>query len=518
MVAIRLSAVAHPRECRSPRDVRKSRIRFELKHSVDNGHPISGVRHQDSFDPIPLQCALDLDQFRCERSPLRTSRPYLGMVERANPKLVASLDELAMTSFRFYHAADIHLDSPLTGLAGIEGGVAERIRSAPRAAFRALVDGAIDDQVNFLVIAGDLYDGAWRDYRTGLFFAEQMGRLNEVGIPVFVVHGNHDAESVITKPLALPENVRVFDARKAHTFQIDTLGVALHGQSFREKAVTENLVPGFPGPKTGAFNIGVLHTALDGKSGHANYAPCSLQELVAKGYDYWALGHVHKGQILNERPHVVFSGNLQGRHIRETGPKGACLVRVEMGEVVEVETKAFDVVRWAALEVDIAGAGSTNAVLDLIREALEDGAADADGRLLAARISLQGQTELYNQLVTDVETLTAEARSIAFGLGNEVAWVERIRLETTPMADSATRLAREESFDEFQRMLTEAASDEELLAQLESDLGELITRLPHPLREGCEDEILEAALGGDYEALVEYVTPYIKARLTSGID
>ena len=231
-----------------------------------------------------------------------------------------------MTSFRFFHAADTHLDSPLTGLAGIEGRVAERIRSAPRAAFEALVERAIQDQVDFFVIAGDLYDGTWRDYKTGLFFGEQMGRLNQAGIPVFVLHGNHDAESQITRPLALPDNVRVFGAQNAQTFQLNKLNVALHGQSFGEKAVTDNLIPDYPAPVKDAFNIGVLHTALGGMGDHANYAPCSLLELVAKGYDYWALGHVHRGQVLNERPHVVFPGNLQGRHVREAGPKGACLV------------------------------------------------------------------------------------------------------------------------------------------------------------------------------------------------
>ena len=227
-----------------------------------------------------------------------------------------------MTPFRFLHAADIHLDSPLIGLSDVEGRVAERIRTAPRAAFELLVEQVIKEEINFLVIAGDLYDGTWRDYKTGLFFAEQMGLLNQARIPVFLLHGNHDAQSQITKPLGLPDNVKVFGIRRAETFQIEELNVALHGQSFRQAVVTDNLVPGYPLPIDGAFNIGVLHTALGRMGEHANYAPCSLEELVAKGYDYWALGHVHQGQVLHEQPHVVFPGNLQGRHVRETGPKG----------------------------------------------------------------------------------------------------------------------------------------------------------------------------------------------------
>ena len=420
-----------------------------------------------------------------------------------------------MTSFRFFHAADIHLDSPLTGLAGTEGRVAERIRSAPRAAFEALVDRATEDQVDFLVIAGDLYDGSWRDYKTGLFFAEQMGRLNQAGIPVFVLHGNHDAESQITGPLELPDNVQAFGTRKAQTFQLDRLNVALHGHSFREKAVTDNLVPDYPAPLEGAFNIGVLHTALGGMGAHANYAPCGLPELVAKGYDYWALGHVHQAQVLNERPHVVFPGNLQGRHVREAGPKGACLVTVEEGQVVEVAALTFDVVRWAVLDVDVEAAGSTVDVIDLMRQALGQGVASADGRLLSARIALHGRTELHSQLVTDVDNLTAEARAGALGLGDEVAWVERVAVRTTPVADTAALAAREDALGDLQRMLKEAIVDEELLGQLKSDIGQLIAKLPHKLRDGPEDEVLSTAADGDYAALVEQVTPYLNARLTA---
>ena len=417
-----------------------------------------------------------------------------------------------MTSFRFLHAADIHLDSPLIGLASVEGRVAERIRTAPRAAFEALVERAIEDEVDFLVIAGDLYDGTWRDYKTGLFFAEQMGRLNQAHIPIYVLHGNHDAESQITKPLVLPDNVSVFGTRKAETFRIEELNVTLHGQSFREKAVIDNLVPDYPAPVDGAFNIGVLHTALGGMGEHANYAPCSVPELVAKGYDYWALGHVHQGQVLSERPHVVFPGNLQGRHVRETGPKGACLVTVEAGEIVDLVFLELDVVRWSVLDVDVTAASSTVEVVDLMRDAVAQGAREADGRLLAARIVLRGHTQLHSQLVASAEELTADARSAALGLGDEVAWVERVAVQTTSVADAAARV---DALSDLQRMLREAGSDSELLTQLQGDIGELVRRLPHELRDSTEDEVFAAAVAGDFAGVIEHVAPYLNARLTA---
>ena len=309
-----------------------------------------------------------------------------------------------MASFRFLHAADIHLDSPLKGLAGQDGNAAERVRTATREALDQLVSLTIEEQVDFLIIAGDLYDGDWRDYKTGLFFAGQMGRLNASNVPVYLLHGNHDAESQITRRLDLPDNVYVFGTRKPETFALEHLNVALHGQSFRQRDVTENLVPDYPAPVSGAFNIGVLHTGLGGMGGHANYAPCSFDDLANKGYDYWALGHVHQAEVLHEQPHIVFPGNLRGRHVRETGAKGAHLVTVEDSEIVDLEAVPCDVVRWAVLSVPLNDAANLGDVTDSVREALEAAVANqADGRLLACRIRLEGRTEVHAQLIpTDV--------------------------------------------------------------------------------------------------------------------
>ena len=423
-----------------------------------------------------------------------------------------------MTSFRFLHTADIHLDSPLVGLSNIEGRVAERIRAAPRAAFESLVEQVIESEIDFLVISGDLYDGSWRDYKTGLFFAEQMGRLYQNRIPVYLLHGNHDAQSQITKPLVLPDNVNVFGVRKPETFRNEENNVVLHGQSYRQTAVTENLVPGYPSPIDGAFNIGVLHTALGGMGGHANYAPCDLKELVAKGYDYWALGHVHTRQVLHVQPHVVFPGNLQGRHIRETGPKGAYLITVEGGDVADLTPLELGVVRWEALEVDVTVAVDIGEVVDLIREALVRGREEASERLLVYRILLRGRTRLHGQLVTDAEKLTAEARSIALGLGEEVAWVEQVSVLTSPVADFTTLAAREDTLGDLQRMFQDAGTDKELITHMQGDIGKLVRLLPHELKDSVTDEVLVAAITGNFSDLIEQVTPYLNARLMAEHD
>ena len=421
-----------------------------------------------------------------------------------------------MAGFRFLHTADIHLDSPLRGLADHDGRIAERVRTAPRAAFEGLVEFAIDEAVDFMVIAGDLYDGAWRDYRTGLFFAGQMGRLNEADIPVFLLYGNHDAESQLTRRLALPGNVRVFGSRRPETFALDSFGVALHGRSFPNRAVTENLVPGYPPPTRGMFDIGVLHTALDGRPGHDPYAPCDKAELVAKGYDYWALGHVHGREVVHENPHIVFPGNLQGRHARETGAKSAYLVSVEDGEVVHLSAVSTDAVRWEVLDVDVAGAGTFEAAVERVRRSMAAAVAGAEGRMLACRIVLRGRCEAHRRLVADGENLLAEARATALGLGDEAAWVEKVVVETDAAAGPGERAAREDAVADLLAMLAGATGDAELLGSIREDIGELASRLPQEVREDLEDAALRAAVDGDHAALVRQIEPWLEARLLTG--
>ena len=172
---------------------------------------------------------------------------------------------------RFIHAADIHLDSPLHGLAAYPDAPADLLRNATRDAFTALVNRAIDETIDFVVIAGDLYDGTWRDHNTGIFFCREMGRLRRAGIRVYLLYGNHDAESEMTKKLVLPDNVFAFSARKCETFRIEEYKVALHGQSFRERETVDNLAAHYCSPLPGYTNIGVLHTALEGHREHAAY-------------------------------------------------------------------------------------------------------------------------------------------------------------------------------------------------------------------------------------------------------
>ena len=242
----------------------------------------------------------------------------------------------------------------------------------------------------------------------------------------------------------------------------------------------------------------------------------SLDDLVNKGYDYWALGHVHQAAILHKRPHVIFPGNLQGRHIRETGPKGAYLVTVEDGELTQALPIPGDVVRWARLLVPVDGCARMTEAVDRVRAAIENAVArDADGRLLACRIELTGQTDIHDSLLASTDHLLAEARGAALGLGEETAWIERVVISTRPMLDSTTLRAREDALGELQRMLEDAGEDIALHQQIEVDIGELVRKLPHELRADSEDAVLKAAIDGDYAGLIGQVSGYLTARITT---
>jgi DNA repair protein SbcD/Mre11 len=385
---------------------------------------------------------------------------------------------------KFLHAADIHLDSPLAGLRARADLLEAVIRHCTRRAFSAMIDLARAEDVAFVVIAGDLYDGDWKDFSTGLFFADEMRRL---GRPCFLLRGNHDARSLITRNLTLPSNVREFSSRTCETASLAELGVALHGHSFPNRAVPEDLSAGYPAPLRDMLNIGVLHTSAEDPGEHETYAPCRVANLAVKGYGYWALGHIHARRVLAERPWIVFPGNLQGRHPKETGPKGCTLVTVEDGRVVAVEHRTVDVLRWAALEVPAAGADVAT-LTGRIAEAVRAALATADGRPVLARLILTGATELHATLQGDIERLAAECRNAAIEADGALH-VESVRVRTQPVA-----LAEDDLLAPLRAAFLAGLDDPTLVASLLNDLSSLRQRLPAAARVGAELPDAEARL------------------------
>jgi predicted MPP superfamily phosphohydrolase len=415
-----------------------------------------------------------------------------------------------MVSFRFLHAADIHLDSPLHGLSRYEGLPERDVRSATRAAFDNLVQYAIDDAVDFVLIAGDLFDGEWRDMSTGLYFARAIGRLDQAGIPVFLLAGNHDAESVITRSVPWPPNVRLFGTKRPETHTLADLRVAIHGQSFATPAVTDNLVLAYPEAAIHHFNIGMLHTALAGRQGHAAYAPCSLDDLKSKRYDYWALGHVHEHEIVCEEPHVVFPGNTQGRTIRETGPKGAVIVTVEDARVTAVERVELDVLRWTVVEVDCTDA-MADAVPALMRAALLTAWRDsASGLPLVARVTLTGRTSDAGAMHDRGGSFRDDARAVAASISPDL-FIEKVKVLVAP--ESATQDVV--IGDDLAALIARAPTDPALAELLAQDLGPFLLAAQTSLGSDEDGELRTAAATGNWSSVLVTATLALRSRLTS---
>ena len=387
---------------------------------------------------------------------------------------------------RFIHAADPHLDSPLQGLEAHEGAPVASLRGATRRAFEKLVQLAIDEQVAFLAIAGDVYDGDWKDYNTGLFFRGQMVRLNEKQIPVYLIAGNHDAASVISKKLSLPENVQVFSTRTAESKEVPGHPVVIHGRGFPHRAVPENLVLDYPPAVSGKFNLGLLHTSLTGREGHDTYAPCAVADLQNKGYGYWALGHIHQPEVISQDPWIVFAGNCQGRHIKETGPRGCRLVTVNDSlEVEAAEWRSLDVVRWQELKVDLAGSDHESEALARVSAAMEQAVAEAEGRLVAARIILSGSTILHGSLHREGHRWRAEMLARAQDQGAEAVWLEQVKIRTTPVYNVALLAQRDALTKIVVEGLDRAPEDRQPLPE---DIRDMLEVLPAEIRAELEAE------------------------------
>lgn len=332
-----------------------------------------------------------------------------------------------MSTRTFLHCADLHLDSPLRGLSRYDGAPVDDIRGATRRAFAATVDEAVQRSVTAVLIAGDLFDGERDDFNTAVFLQQQLRRLADADIPVCIVWGNHDAASAITKRLDPPRGVTVLSSNGAETVELSDAGLAVHGRSFAQKAESSDLSATYPPPIGGVLNIGLLHTALAGHEGvHQRYAPCTPQGLAGRGYQYWALGHVHTrmAQQVGDA-WLVYPGNPQGRHARELGPRGVTLVDYDGDAVTAVTPLDVDVVRWAEVKVAVTNS-SIGDLSEAVREAAINCRDAADGRLVAVRVQLECSATVADDVTSRWAEVEAQIRGDAGSL--EGVWLERVRV------------------------------------------------------------------------------------------
>lgn len=338
-----------------------------------------------------------------------------------------------MSDFRFIHIADIHLDSPLDHLRSLDSATALQVAAASRRSVERMVAIALEQDVAAVVIAGDLFDGPVRDTTSALWIDSQFRKLCAAGVDVVLIRGNHDALSNASRCVRWSKGVYQLGAEKATSHVNDRYGLAIHGQSFGARAVYENIAATYPDAMPGYFNLGLLHTSLSGSVGHDTYAPTTIDVLEGRGFDYWALGHIHQrsSESLSERTWIGFSGNTQGRHVREAGAKGCNLVHVRDRQIERVEFMPTDTLRWFELPVDVSGLDMLADLGELVCGACEGLESENRGCPLAVRVRFTGASKLHTQLAG---TLARDRISDAIAtklrdLGP--LWLESVKVETT---------------------------------------------------------------------------------------
>ncbi|MGV8935545.1 MAG: metallophosphoesterase family protein [Allorhizobium sp.] len=412
-------------------------------------------------------------------------------------------------AFRFIHTADIHLDSPLRSLSLRNAELAGLIGDATRQALTAIIDLCLEEQVDALVIAGDLYDGEQTSMKTARFLATQLERLHQADIPAYIIRGNHDALSKITQELVLPPTVKVFGARaETVTLQKGGLDVVLHGLSFAEPHAPDSLLLKYKPPIEGAVNIGIMHTSLAGAPGHDAYAPCNVADLHTGGFDYWALGHIHQRNHHRGARSVIMPGMPQGRDINEAGPKTVSLVTIADDRSITIEERRTSIAEFARVPVNISGAENWRAVIDTIETALEAQRSLTASPELVARLMISGATPLSFQLRRDRDLLQAEAEQRAERVGHSA--VEKIELDIRAPSDATVTTA--DPVTELDQLMREQVMPGHgFRSDIRQMVADLLDDLPPEARKFAGDD--EAAFEAFVDGLMTESGDDIIARL-----
>ena len=392
--------------------------------------------------------------------------------------------------FKFLHTADLHLDSPLLNLDNYDDAPREDFRSATRRAFDNIVDLAIAEDVKFMLIAGDLYDGDCSDFNTPLHFRARMDDLAAKNIRVYIINGNHDAASNMKKAFALtlPDNVYVFPTRKPATQKIDELKIAIHGQGFAQREVTEDLSKNYPKAVDGYINIGMLHTNCGSRAGHDPYAPSTVDGLNSLGYDYWALGHIHKPWEIGPNPWIIYPGNPQGRHIGETGPRG-CIIATCDDNRIDRRKHEVDVMRWEKIAVSLEDCADTDAVFAQLRKHITESVVAADQRPLAARLELTGVTSVHRELTKRAAYWDQKIREMVLDHFNANVWIEKVRFKTKAKAERTIEL--DSAMGELIGGLSSSSVAEFAQCELTAEFEKMLSTIPPDPRISAEDIDLE---------------------------
>ncbi|MEN6357873.1 MAG: DNA repair exonuclease [Armatimonadota bacterium] len=415
-------------------------------------------------------------------------------------------------SFTFVHAADLHLDCPFDGLGYISPELSSVLQNATFASLDNIVKLCLARSVDFLVIAGDVYNCSDKSLRAQLRFRSALEKLSEAGISSYIVCGNHDPSNGWSASLDWPASVHFFSSSELEVRPVirnGSLIATVHGISHSKSGITENLALRLSHDKDSPFAVALLHCNCGQAASYDPYAPCTLADLADSGFDYWALGHIHKRAILRDSaPLVVYPGSSQGLNPKETGPKGCYIVSVDDAGSASLEFTETDAIRWFDEEISATGVTQEQELIDSLGERLED-IRRRSGRPALVRFHLIGRTPLHRTLARKaiLEDITDDLRQ-SESLHGDFVWVESIIDETRPDINIDERRLSEDFVGDFLRLAQEARQNPDRLAGLRSALQPLFEhgRAHAYLSRPSDDRLLEwldaAALYG-LDALTE---------------
>ena len=383
-----------------------------------------------------------------------------------------------MPVLRFVHAADLHLDSPFSGLKAIApDSVSRAFCRATFDVYDNIIDLCIREHVDALLIAGDVYDGADRSLGAQLKFVAGLKRLDDAGIRSFVCHGNHDPLDGWEARLDLPDGCIRFgqEVTAEPVFPHYPERATVYGISYPRREVRENLSPHFRDLPSGGFNIGLLHANVGGNTDHDSYAPCSVSDLEQTGVDYWALGHVHTRAVLRkEGPSIVYPGNPQGRHTNELGKRGVYLVEVDESGGVELEFRAVDAIRWERRDLKIDDLDDEQRFLEAMFDLAASTLEEAKGRAVVLRLVLcgRGPIDRWLRRPGTVDDMLEELNDEYAGR-HPWLWCERIQLETGSSIDRERVMQREDFAGDLARLVGDLWQSPAALGELRQSLQQL---------------------------------------------
>jgi len=388
-----------------------------------------------------------------------------------------------MKTFSFIHTADLHLDSPFKGISEVNEEISSELTEATFKAFNKIIDLGIEKQIDFLLIAGDIYDGGDRSLRAQLRFRDGLKRLSDAGIKAYIVHGNHDPLDGWSANLDWPKNVHIFKGKSVEKVSVEKDGeeiAQIYGISFHTREIKTNLTYKFPKiskSKKALFNIGMLHCNVGTSTGHEPYAPCTLQDLITRNFNCWALGHIHKKAIINDdNPLVIYPGNPQGLHPKETGARGCFLVNV--GENGEPTAEFIEVnsIRWFVEELSIDSLYTEQELISKIHNCIEKIREEAEGRSSVCRIILTGRSALHSSIARKgvLDDILKDIREDEEG-EKQFVWIESIEDNTNPEIDRKSLLERKDFIGDLVKLFEEFSHDENKIAELKESLEPLFT-------------------------------------------